>query len=161
MQSCIPTMIWWWCGGSATSNLDEVLGLTPQTWLNGLALSHVSPLTLSGAPKILLYCMEYRRPTTVPSLTGFLQKYYALSTIVVKDFKLDFRCWCYPKFQYVCTNVKHPIEAYGFIVFGHPSHEKMSLCHTHFGFQKVRCIQMYVHYHVWSMKMNFNICALI
>jgi hypothetical protein len=65
MQSCIPAMIWWWCGGSVTSYPDEVLGSTPQTWLNGLALSHVSRLTLSGAPKILLYCMEYNRPTTV------------------------------------------------------------------------------------------------
>jgi hypothetical protein len=64
MQSCIPAMIWWWCGGSATSYPDEVLGSTPQTWLNGLALSHVSRLTLSGVPKILLYCTEYNRPTT-------------------------------------------------------------------------------------------------
>jgi hypothetical protein len=65
MQSCIPTMIWWWCGGSATSYPREVLGSTPQTWLNGLALSYISHLTLSGAPKILLYCTEYRRPTTL------------------------------------------------------------------------------------------------
>ncbi len=65
MQSCIPMMIWWWCGGSAISYPDEVLGSTPQTWLNSLALSHVLHLTLSGAPKILLYCTEYRRPTTV------------------------------------------------------------------------------------------------
>jgi hypothetical protein len=70
MQSCIPTMIWWWCGGSATSYPDEVLGSTPQTWLNGLALSHVSCLTLSGAPKILLYCTEYRRPTTLSRITS-------------------------------------------------------------------------------------------
>jgi hypothetical protein len=64
MQSCIQAMMWWWCFGSANSYLNEVLGSTPQTWLNGLALSHVLHLTLSGAPKILLYCMEYRRPTT-------------------------------------------------------------------------------------------------
>jgi hypothetical protein len=37
--------------------------------LDGLASSHVSRLTLSGMPKILLYCTEYRRPTTVPSLS--------------------------------------------------------------------------------------------
>ncbi len=65
MQSCIPTMIWWWCGGSANSYPDEVLGSTPQAWLNGLASSHVLRLTLSGAPKILLYCTEYRRPTAL------------------------------------------------------------------------------------------------
>ncbi len=64
MRSCIPTMIWWWCGGSAISYPDEVLGSTPKTWLNGLALSHLSRLTLLGAPKILLYCTKYRRPTT-------------------------------------------------------------------------------------------------
>ncbi len=64
MHSCIPTMIWWWCGGSATSYSSEVLGSTPKTWLNGLALSHVLRLTLSGTPKILLYCKEYRRPMT-------------------------------------------------------------------------------------------------
>ncbi len=57
-------MMWWWCVGSASSYPDEVLGSTPQTWLNGLALSHVLRLTLSGVPKILLYCIEYRRPTT-------------------------------------------------------------------------------------------------
>jgi hypothetical protein len=64
VQSCILTMIWWWCGVSATSYTDEVLGSKPKTWLNGLALSHVSRLTLTGAPKILLYCTEYRRPMT-------------------------------------------------------------------------------------------------
>ncbi len=32
--------------------------------LDGLASLHVSHLTLSGAPKILLYCMEYNWPTT-------------------------------------------------------------------------------------------------
>jgi hypothetical protein len=32
--------------------------------LHGLASSHVLRLTLSGTPKILLYCTEYRRPTT-------------------------------------------------------------------------------------------------
>jgi hypothetical protein len=64
MQSCIPVMMWWWCGGSATSYPNELVGSTPQTWLNGLALSYVSRLTLSGMPKILLYCMEYNRPTT-------------------------------------------------------------------------------------------------
>ncbi len=52
------------CGGSANSYLGEMLGSTPQTWLNGLACSHVSCLTLSGMPKILLYCMEYKQPTT-------------------------------------------------------------------------------------------------
>ncbi len=61
MQSCIS----WWCGGSATSYPNEVLGSTTQTWLNGLALSHVLHLTLSGTPKILLYCTEYNRPTTL------------------------------------------------------------------------------------------------
>jgi hypothetical protein len=65
MQSCIPTMIWWWCGGSATSYPDEVLGSTPKTWLNGLASSHVLHLALSGTPKLLLYCTEYRWPTTL------------------------------------------------------------------------------------------------
>ncbi len=55
----------WWCVGSANSYPDEVLGSTPQTWLSGLACSHISHLTLSYAPKILLYCMEYRRPTTL------------------------------------------------------------------------------------------------
>ncbi len=65
MQSCIPKMIWWWCSGSANLFLDEVLGSKPQAWLNGLASSHVLHLTLSGAPKILLYCTEYRRPTTL------------------------------------------------------------------------------------------------
>ncbi len=50
MQSCTPAMRWWWCVGSTNSYPDEVLGSTPQTWLNGLALSHVSCLTLSGAP---------------------------------------------------------------------------------------------------------------
>jgi hypothetical protein len=64
MQSCIPAMMWWWYGGSATSYPHEVLGSTPQTCLNGLALSHVLHLTLSGAPKILLYCTEYNRPRT-------------------------------------------------------------------------------------------------
>ncbi len=63
-QPSILAMMWWWCGGSATSYPDEMLGSTPQTWLNGLAFSHVSRLTLSGAPKILLYCTEYRWPTT-------------------------------------------------------------------------------------------------
>jgi hypothetical protein len=50
---------------------DDVVSLYVQTasslWkssLDGLASSHVLHLTLSGAPKILLYCMEYRRPTT-------------------------------------------------------------------------------------------------
>ncbi len=33
--------------------------------LDGLASSHVLQLTLSGVPKILLYCTEYRRPTTL------------------------------------------------------------------------------------------------
>ncbi len=33
--------------------------------LDVLASSHVSRLTLSGMPKILLYCTEYRRPTTL------------------------------------------------------------------------------------------------
>ncbi len=33
--------------------------------LDGLASSHVLRLTLSGTPKILLYCMEYKRPTTL------------------------------------------------------------------------------------------------
>jgi hypothetical protein len=65
MQSCIPAMIWWWCGGSATSYPNEVSGSTPQTWLNGLALSHVSRVTLSGAPKILFYCTEYNQPMTL------------------------------------------------------------------------------------------------
>ncbi len=65
MQSCILVMMWWRCGGSATSYHDEVLGSTPQTWLKGLALSHVLRLTLSGVPKILLYCTEYNQPTTV------------------------------------------------------------------------------------------------
>jgi hypothetical protein len=37
MQSCIPTEMWWWCGGSATSYPNEVLGSTPQTWLNKLS----------------------------------------------------------------------------------------------------------------------------
>ncbi len=64
MQSCIQAMMWWWCVGSANSYPNEVLGSTPQTWLSSLTLSHVSRLTLSGAPKILLYCTEYRRPTT-------------------------------------------------------------------------------------------------
>ncbi len=54
-----------WCGGLANSYPGEVLGSTPQTWLNGLACSHVLHLTLSGAPKILLYCTEYRRPMTL------------------------------------------------------------------------------------------------
>ncbi len=65
MRSCILTMILWWCGGSATSYPDDVLGSTLQTWLSGLACSHVLHLTLSGAPKILLYCTKYRRPTTL------------------------------------------------------------------------------------------------
>ncbi len=64
MQSCIPAMMWWWCVVSANLYPDEILGSTPQTWLNSLALSHVLHLTLSSAPKILLYCMEYRRPST-------------------------------------------------------------------------------------------------
>jgi hypothetical protein len=54
-----------WRGYSATSYLNKVLGSTPQTWLNGLALSHVLYLTLSGMPKILLYCTEYNRPRTL------------------------------------------------------------------------------------------------
>ncbi len=41
MQSCIWVMMWWWCGGPATSYPNEVLGSTPQTWLNGLALLYV------------------------------------------------------------------------------------------------------------------------
>ncbi len=65
VQSCIPAMIWWWCGGFATSYPNEVLGSTPQTWLNGLASSHVLRLTLLGAPKILLYCTEYNWPMTL------------------------------------------------------------------------------------------------
>ncbi len=64
LMSCIPAMMWWWCGGSAISYPNEVLGSTPHTWLNGLALSYILLLTLSGAPKILLYCTEYNRPTT-------------------------------------------------------------------------------------------------
>ncbi len=32
--------------------------------LDGLASSHIQCLTLSGAPKTLLYCMEYNWPTT-------------------------------------------------------------------------------------------------
>ncbi len=51
MQSCIPGMRWWWCGGSATSYPNEVLGSIPQTWLSGLALSHVLRLTLSARQK--------------------------------------------------------------------------------------------------------------
>jgi hypothetical protein len=51
MQSCTPAMRWWWCVGSANSYPDEVLGSAPQTWLNGLALSHVSRLTLSACQK--------------------------------------------------------------------------------------------------------------
>ncbi len=65
MQSCIPAMMWWWCVGFANSYPDEVLGSTPQTWLSCLACSHVLCLTLSGAPKIVLYCTEYSRPTTL------------------------------------------------------------------------------------------------
>ncbi len=52
---------------------DGVVSLYVQTalslWkssLDGLASSHVLHLTLSGAPKILLYCTEYRRPTSSP-----------------------------------------------------------------------------------------------
>ncbi len=51
MQSCIPAMMWWWCVGSANSYPDEVLGSTPQTWLNGLALSQVLRLTLVRCAK--------------------------------------------------------------------------------------------------------------
>ena len=40
-------MMWWLC--HLISN--EVLGSTPQTGLNGLAISHVSHLTLSSMPK--------------------------------------------------------------------------------------------------------------
>jgi hypothetical protein len=47
---------------------DDVVRLYVQTasslWkssLDGLASSHVLRLTLSGTPKILLYCTEYRR----------------------------------------------------------------------------------------------------
>jgi hypothetical protein len=69
MQSCNLAMRWWWCVGSANSYPNEVLGSTPQTWFNGLASSHVSHLTLSGMPKILLYCMEYKRPTTLAPTT--------------------------------------------------------------------------------------------
>ncbi len=88
-------------------------------------------------------------------------KYYALLTIVLEGSELGFSCWHHDKFQFVCANVEHPIEAYGFIVCGHPSHEKMSTCLTsRFGFQKVRCIQMYVHYHVWCTKRNFSILVL-
>ncbi len=53
-------MMWWWCGGPATSYPDEVLGSTPQTWLNGLALSHVKHLTLVGRAKnTLVLCRVY------------------------------------------------------------------------------------------------------
>ncbi len=93
MQSCIPLMIWWWCGGSATSYSDEVLGSTPQTWLNGLALSHVSHLTLSGAPKILLYCTEYRRTTThIQSYLGCLRANFVIWVCKNGPFCLC-RCW--------------------------------------------------------------------
>jgi hypothetical protein len=34
--------------------------------LDGLASSHILRLTLLGPPKILLYCTEYNRPTTLP-----------------------------------------------------------------------------------------------
>jgi hypothetical protein len=51
---------------------DDVVSLYVQTasslWkssLGGLASSHVLRLTLSGVPKILLYCMEYRWPMTL------------------------------------------------------------------------------------------------
>ncbi len=54
-------MMWWLCHHIS----NEVLGSTPQTWLNGLALSQVSRLTLSGTPKILLYCTEYNWPSTL------------------------------------------------------------------------------------------------
>ncbi len=62
-------MMWWLC--HLISN--EVLGSTPQTWLNGLAISHVSHLTLSDAPKILMYCTEYNRPTTHLGFTPHLE----------------------------------------------------------------------------------------
>ncbi len=44
-----------WCGES----------LPWKSSLDGLASSQVSHLTLSGAPKILLYCTEYNQPTTL------------------------------------------------------------------------------------------------
>jgi hypothetical protein len=44
--------------------------------LDGLASSHVLRLTLSGAPKILLYCTEYRRPTTLPDGMKFQMPTY-------------------------------------------------------------------------------------
>ncbi len=84
MQSCIPTMIWWWCGGSANSYPDEVLGSTPQAWLNGLALSHVLHLTLSGAPKILLYCTKYRQPTTVTVSNYIVSNQLIAGSIMVR-----------------------------------------------------------------------------
>ncbi len=31
----------WWCGEPATSLPNDVMGSTPKTWLNGLALSHI------------------------------------------------------------------------------------------------------------------------
>ncbi len=41
IQSCIMVMMWWWCGRPATSYTNDVLGSPPQTWLNGLASSHL------------------------------------------------------------------------------------------------------------------------
>ncbi len=64
MQSCIPAMMWWWCGGSATSYPNEVLGSTPQTWLKVWPHHTYSVWPLLGVPKIPLYCMEYNRPMT-------------------------------------------------------------------------------------------------
>ncbi len=49
-------LISWWGVGLNTSYLTQ-----------RSALSHVSRLTLSGAPKILLYCTEYRQPKAILS----------------------------------------------------------------------------------------------
>jgi hypothetical protein len=52
--------------GDGMENLYVQISLSLwKSSLNGLASSHVLRLTLSGAPIILLYCTEYKRPTTL------------------------------------------------------------------------------------------------
>jgi hypothetical protein len=60
--------------------------------LDGLASSHVSRLTLSGAPKIHLYCTEYRRPMTrTPSIVPIGTK---ITRRYLQEKKNQYLCLC-------------------------------------------------------------------
>ncbi len=78
---------------------NDVVSLYVQTvlslWkssLDGLASSQVLRLTLSGAPKIILYCTEYRQPTTLCHGWGW-QPPQTASHIHIRHIQSDLAHW--------------------------------------------------------------------